>query len=252
MAGHSTDYIIASWKEGDLFLLEHDPMRHFDMPIPPSVPDRLVSPLVASDGTFESRRDSWGLDVEAARLLDDVRFLTLSITSQAAGSANDTKKVLTTASWLHGRIAASPSRCVAVAGPDDDDDDVIHDVIRTAALVYTWSIMTRTPLSRYVDAAACDELRSRWAAVDIERWKAMMGISQWVLLVACPGSGAGRKGKFIRRKMGVSGMSIGMEAFPLSIAYCKAFWRVQRWMAGDEGGPGQIEASAGTASSQPD
>lgn len=59
----------------------------------------------------------------------------------------------------------------------------------------------------------------------------MPGIFLWILLVACPSAGNDHQGRFLRRKMAVTGMSIGMEDFGLSIAQLRAFWKVQRWVA---------------------
>jgi hypothetical protein len=114
------------------------------------------------------------------------------------------------------------------------DVNIIQSMIRVAALIYTWAIMNRKPLSQYPDPGIVDELRLGYPRVNVRTWKSMLGISQWLLLVACPGSGSDTKAKYLRRKMGTSGMAIGMEAFPLTIAYCKAFWKVQRWIAEGE------------------
>jgi len=59
----------------------------------------------------------------------------------------------------------------------------------------------------------------------------MPGIFLWILLVACPSVGDDHQGRFLRRKMAVTGMTIGMEDFGLAISQLKAFWEVQRWVA---------------------
>jgi hypothetical protein len=224
----STDYMIACCHELDLYLLEQDPVRHAEMLLPASIPDKFGSPLLSSEQTFESRRDAWALAVETARILDYVRDITLLVTANSK-TVSGAKKVQATASWLHDRIKGTPTPLITAASPDDD---IIHAMIRAAALIYTWSIRQRTPMSQFEDPALHHDLRIRWPRVSMERWKNMAGISQWILLVACPGSGTDRRAKFLRRKMGVTGMSIGMEAFPLAITYCKTFWQVQRWIAG--------------------
>jgi hypothetical protein len=35
----------------------------------------------------------------------------------------------------------------------------------------------------------------------------------------------------LKKKMAVTGMTIGMEDFSLSIGCLRAFWKVQRWIA---------------------
>ena len=50
------------------------------------------------------------------------------------------------------------------------------------------------------------------------------------MLVACPGTEEDARGKWLRRKMAVAGMQVGMEDFGVSISCLRAFWRVQRWV----------------------
>jgi hypothetical protein len=61
------------------------------------------------------------------------------------------------------------------------------------------------------------------------------GIFLWIILVLCPSAASDRRGRFIRRKMAVAGLSIGFEQFPLDISYLIAFWLVQRWIVRQQG-----------------
>jgi hypothetical protein len=65
----------------------------------------------------------------------------------------------------------------------------------------------------------------------LARWKELPGIFLWILLVACPGTKNDPQGRFLRKKMAVAGMAIGMEDFNLATSYLRVFWMVQRWIA---------------------
>lgn len=71
--------------------------------------------------------------------------------------------------------------------------------------------------------------------VSLSRWKKIPGIFLWIMLVLCPSSKSDKRGRFIRRKMAVAGLSIGFEDFPLGISFLRAFWLVQRWIVAQRG-----------------
>ena len=54
-----------------------------------------------------------------------------------------------------------------------------------------------------------------------------------MLLVACPSAGKvdELQGRWLKKKMAVTGMTIGMSDFGLAIAGLRAFWKVQRWVS---------------------
>ena len=54
-----------------------------------------------------------------------------------------------------------------------------------------------------------------------------------MLLVACPSAGNvdELQGRWLKKKMAVTGMTIGMSDFGLAIAGLRAFWKVQRWIS---------------------
>jgi hypothetical protein len=53
-------------------------------------------------------------------------------------------------------------------------------------------------------------------------------------LVACPGSEDDWQGKWLKKKMAVAGMAVGLQDFGLAIQYLRAFMGVQRWCEGVE------------------
>jgi hypothetical protein len=75
------------------------------------------------------------------------------------------------------------------------------------------------------------ELYSSILRVPLTRWKEIPGIFLWILLVAAPSSGNDAQGRFLKKKMAVAGMSIGLEDFNLATGHLRAFWKVQRWIA---------------------
>ena len=74
-------------------------------------------------------------------------------------------------------------------------------------------------------------LLDKISAVGLARWKEIPGVFLWILLVSCPSAGNDLQGRFLKKKMAVTGMTIGMEDFRLAIGCLRAFWKVQRWIA---------------------
>jgi hypothetical protein len=62
------------------------------------------------------------------------------------------------------------------------------------------------------------------------QWRRIPGIFLWIMLVACPGTEEDGRGRWLRRKMAVAGMQVGMEDFGVAISCLRAFWRVERWV----------------------
>ncbi|KAK1585204.1 uncharacterized protein LY79DRAFT_591587 [Colletotrichum navitas] len=204
-----TDYEIACAFETDLYWLESDPVRDEEIPVPTTWPDCYDSPLLASSSRFESIAGKLGLCAPAAKILDDVRFLTVSVTS-ASASASCKSKIRTTASWLRSRL---------------------RDRGSFERLAISWSIESMRQISRFDDDETLE------AAVSMTTWKRIPGVFLWIMLVAVPNAAPDAKGRFVRRKMAVTGLAIGFEDFVLGISYLKAFWGVQQWIAreGDTG-----------------
>jgi hypothetical protein len=70
--------------------------------------------------------------------------------------------------------------------------------------------------------------------VALSRWKQIPGVFLWIMLVLCPGSKNDKKGRFVRRKMAVAGLSMGFDDFQASISYLRAFWLVERWITSNK------------------
>lgn len=50
------------------------------------------------------------------------------------------------------------------------------------------------------------------------------------MLVASPGTNGDEEGRWVRKKMAIAGMQVGMEDFGIAVACLRGFWRVQRWV----------------------
>lgn len=48
--------------------------------------------------------------------------------------------------------------------------------------------------------------------------------------MACPGCGEDRWGKWVKRKMAVCGMEMGLVDWGLAVGCLREFWRVGRWI----------------------
>jgi hypothetical protein len=210
--------------ERELYLQEHT----LDFPIPELYPIMFTSPLLTYPTTFEHNRDSLGLSASAADILDNIRFLTLSITSPAP--VVFTSEIRSTAAWLHRRIEEMKLHDQEI----DEREHVIIDIIRQTALVYTTSIATLTPFSKTYTTTLIRSLEVKLNKVPLSRWKQMPGLFFWILIVACPIScwrDSEREGRFWRRKMSVAALVIGLENFYLAAMPMRSFYKVQRWIA---------------------
>jgi hypothetical protein len=103
-------------------------------------------------------------------------------------------------------------------------------MIRLVAHVYAKSIATHTPLSELWTPPLMYEFYSLVSVVSLQRWKQMPGVFLWILLVACPGCGEDKWGKWVKRKMAVCGMGLGLIDLGLAIGCLREFWRIGRWV----------------------
>jgi hypothetical protein len=136
--------------------------------MPNKCQERIYSPLAFST-KFEDAIEILSLGAAAAKILDDVRFLTTSITSQSSNS-DIASKIRSTASWLHNRVAASPEAPNRKAFGLPESDHMLN-TIRLAALMYGWSIMHLKPISQFYQGNISDGLFSHINKVGLARWK---------------------------------------------------------------------------------
>ncbi|CZR68073.1 uncharacterized protein PAC_17972 [Phialocephala subalpina] len=236
-----TDFELACCFERDLLLVDPVMATHMDLSIPPTYAEILRSPLLAYHETFQHDRMALGLSAEAAEILDDVRFLTLSITS--ASHTSSPTKIQSTAAWLHKQISTSPPLTHDPTSPPTTITTTTS-AIRLIATLYTLSISTLTPISQHWTSSLLEDFYFRLFSLSMSQWKQIPGIFLWIMLVASTGGWKDedeQRKKWLWRKMAVAGMQVGMEDFGVSIASLRSFWRVQRWV--EEEGRGKTEVS---------
>jgi hypothetical protein len=227
LSSYRTDYELACCFERELSLQDLNPNRDTDPPIPLSYAEGLKCPLITSPNSFQQIQEVLDLSAAAAEILDDVRFLTLSITSPDPSTTPSASKIQSTASWLHKQLELIP---VPTNISDTPERELILDILRSTALIYSRCIATLRPFTDAYTEFELLELLDKISAVGLTRWTGVSGIFLWILLVACPSSGNDLQGRFLKKKMAVTGMAIGMEDFGLAIACLRAFWKVQRWI----------------------
>ncbi|KAL0934716.1 Zn(2)-C6 fungal-type DNA-binding domain protein [Colletotrichum truncatum] len=228
-----TDYEIACCFETDLYWQENDPIRDQEMPIPTTWPDCYDSPLLGSTTRFESIAEKLGICITASKILDDVRFLTTSITT-VPSLPTGTPKIRSTASWLYEKLRNMPTVKPTATSPESD---WLLETIRLAALIYSWAVNSLRQISNFDSQEVLEDAYVAMRKVSLTTWKKIPGIFLWIMLVAAPNAAPDARGRFVRRKMAVTGLSIGFEDFVLGTSYLKSFWTVQQWIAkeGDAG-----------------
>ena len=154
-----------------------------------------------------------------------MRTLTLAITSQFPAHTPATR-IQSTASSVYKQLQAQTPVPVLELGID-----FITETIRLASLIYSLSILSLTPFCSSRKMALLQDLYYNLTQVSLAQWKEIPGIFLWILLIAAPSSGNDAQGRFLKKKMAVAGMSIGLEDFNLATGHLRAFWKVQRWIA---------------------
>ncbi|KAE9364253.1 hypothetical protein N431DRAFT_354741 [Stipitochalara longipes BDJ] len=219
------DWEIACACERDLYLQDSHAANEGDIFILSKYPTALRSPLLPYPNTFRHDINPLKLSPLAAEILDCIQLLINSITSTA--SSRTSIEVQT--------LAASLQSLAETKLPDDFTPNTtvsstITSIILITAQIYGQSIFTLTPLSQIWTPALLEPFYNQVSSISLNTWQQIPGIFLWVLLVACPGTRDDVVGKWIKRKMAVSGMAIALEDFGLAIGYFRAFWRVQRWI----------------------
>ena len=239
------DYAIACCFEKDLCVQSGKASAAFLLPVPAEYSDYLACPVRAHRTPFSKLEESLFLPPETAKVLDDIRVLTLLITDTSSQSDNKAfrEKAQLTASSIYKRL-----REVTIAGPDEhaednSDDDRVQQIIHQTAIIYTQAIIKLQPMSCIKSSYKTEKTLDRnIKAVYPIRWKKMPGIYLWIMLVAAAQTTSDTIGddvddsedddrrKWLRRRLGAAAQAVGQEEFGLSIAYLRAFWLVQRWI----------------------
>ncbi|KAM7219087.1 hypothetical protein V8F06_005525 [Rhypophila decipiens] len=249
------DYAIACGFEADLCVQNGESVKKKCPPCPELPDESLASPLGDSALRFMELRHKLHLSDEAAQILDDIQFLTLSINcpdrigrdvSEGTRIAN-TAKIQSTASWMHSRLQVLEDKTGMQFA--DTEESIVTETIRMTALIYTEAIMWLRPISKvkgdHLTKRLCDNLRR----VSSKRWKELPGIFMWLVAVGTPQIPAENakdrrtetsdaladrekqlRIRYLRRKLATAAQVVGQEQFPLAIWYLRSYWVVQRWI----------------------
>ncbi|KAK0622389.1 hypothetical protein B0T14DRAFT_148198 [Immersiella caudata] len=239
------DYAIACCFERDLCVLEGKKSGAFLLPVPAEYSAYLASPVRAHTKTFTDLEELLVLPPDTAKLLDDIRALTVAIAEAAAQPTTTASRaqIQSTAAFIRERLKATEEKDLEELSSELSDDDRIARIIRLAAVIHTEAVIKLQPLTtikmnRNVDV----KLDRAIKVVASARWKRMPGVFLWIMLVAVAqptsetigdfdlGNEEDGRRRWLRRKLGAAAQAVGQEEFGLSIAYLRAFWLVHRWI----------------------
>ncbi|PVH84790.1 hypothetical protein DL98DRAFT_584330 [Cadophora sp. DSE1049] len=229
-----TDYQLACYLEQNVFLQTTNEATYRTVKVSPFHNPLLCSPLADHPKHFSDITSELGLDDLAAKILDDIRFLTLSLLD-AENSAEQLTKIRATAAWLYKRLDSLETPPLTT--PSQPSNAVTH-IVHLVAKVYTSSVKDMTPLSASFPSSMHEQFHSILALIPESLWKDFPGVWYWILLVACPAGEMMRnttpvsveRARWMRRKMAVAGMAIALEDFGLGTLMVQRFWLVQRWI----------------------
>lgn len=188
-------------------------------------PIQLDSPLLQSRLRFVESASDLQISPETATILDDMRFLTtsvISMTKDELSSPQERAKFLTTATWIHKRLAA----------PIDPvfTGDFIYQSVRAVATAYSAAILSHTPLSQ---ACTTHNLRQLWMnmwRIPLSRWKQTPGIFFWIVLAVTPFARDKQEGRFLKGMLAATTIAIGLVDWDVVMGMLRGFLAVQRWL----------------------
>ncbi|KAK4444389.1 hypothetical protein QBC34DRAFT_309089 [Podospora aff. communis PSN243] len=258
------DYTIACCFERELCVLEGKKSGAFMLPVPAEYSAYLASPVRAHTKPFTDLEELLVLPPDTAKLLDDLRTLTVAITD-AASQLDPTasrSKIQSTASFIREKLNKDEEHTTEIPSELSDDDRIAR-IIRLAADIQTDAIIRLQPLTKIKTTREVElKLDRAIQAVSSARWKRMPGVFLWIMLVAVAQPTTETIGDFdldneedgrrrwLRRKLGAAAQAVGQEEFGLSIAYLRAFWLVHRWI--DRERKRQEEGIRGSESGDPE
>jgi hypothetical protein len=205
-----------------------DKTRNKPLPTLEIYPLELDSPLLKSAIRFVDSAKALDISIEAARILDDMRFLTTSILrlDENGDSEVEKAKLMTTVQWIHDQLVS------LVPCSPELDNDFMYQTCRTAGIIYSTAILTRTALSR---ACTAELLRQLWMTmwrVPLARWKKTPGIFLWVMVVVNAYARDKPEARFLKGLMPPAIVAIGLLDWDATIASLDGFLAVQRWLGG--------------------
>jgi hypothetical protein len=196
----------------------------------PRHPAHVMTPLLSSSGvTFSSSTEELGISKETAAILDDMRFLLISIIKQVdrPTGSQEWSKLKITATWTRDRISSLPS------GNEPDSslaNDFVYKSCKTAALVYCRALTEHIPFSQ---ACTILDLGQLWASmwrISLTRWKRIPGIFLWILLSGIQAAEATPYARFLKSMLKAVCTYLAVDYWDVADGACMGFVRLQRWL----------------------
>jgi hypothetical protein len=186
----------------------------------------MDSPLIKSNIRFVDSAEALKISTDAARVLDDMRFLTTSVLhlNENGDPKVENTKLMTTVHWIHEQLVSSHEPELA--------DDFMYQTCRTAGIIYSTAILTRTPLSRACTAPLLQQLWMTMWRVPLSRWKKVPGIFLWVILVVNSYARDKPEARFLKGLMPSAVVTLGLLSWDATMATLDGFLTVQKWLAG--------------------
>ena len=186
----------------------------------------MDSPLIKSNIRFVDSAEALKISTDAARVLDDMRFLTTSVLhlNENGDPKVENAKLMTTVHWIHEQLVSSQEPDLA--------DDFMYQTCRTAGIIYSTAILTRTPLSRACTAQLLHQLWMTMWRVPLSRWKKVPGIFLWVILVVNSYARDKPEARFLKGLMPSAVVTLGLLNWDATMATLDGFLSVQKWLAG--------------------
>jgi hypothetical protein len=184
--------------------------------------------LIKSNIRFVESAEELNISIEAARVLDDMRFLTASVLhfQENGDSEVEIAKLLTTVHWIHEQLVSPATHDPNMA------NDFMYQTCRTAGIIYSTAILTRTPLSRACTAQLLHQLWMTMWRVPLARWKKLPGLFLWVILVVNSYARNRPEARFIKGLMPPAVVAMNLLDWDATMATLDGFLAVQKWLAG--------------------
>jgi hypothetical protein len=191
-------------------------------------------PFVTAQQSFSDSTEELQISKETAVILDDMRFLILTLVKQVDRelSEQDKVKLSTTSMWIRDRTASLPDGSAATTPLATD---YIYKSCRIAALIYCKAIVERTSLSRVCTLQDLNHLWANMWQIKLSRWKQIPGIFLFIILSALSTAEHTPHGSFLKSMFKTTSAYIGMDNFELVDAALMAFVKLQRWLRTGDG-----------------
>lgn len=188
----------------------------------------MSTPFLSSKERFSNNIKELNINKETAIILDDMRFLTLSVLrlEDSKPPQQDLTKFIATSTWIRDRIVTLPT----ISTPPNSPSEFIYASTRLAAIIYCNAIASRTSLSQ---TCTMEDLNALWSTmwrVTLTQWKQIPGIFLWILLSANQAAQNTPHGRFLKSMIKTSSFYIALAEWPVVDGTFRAFSRLQRWL----------------------